>query len=73
MPSLKILRYALLFVMFFSMGSAQAAPNSHTLEVGDIAPNFNLIGSDGKQYQLSDFRDKQFVVLAFFPKAFTGG
>ena len=42
------------------------------LEVGDMAPNFSLPGSDGKTHQLSDYRD-QVVVLAWFPKAFTGG
>jgi len=44
-----------------------------TLKEGDTAPEFTLPGSDGKQYSLSDFRDKFFVVIAFFPKAFTGG
>jgi len=41
--------------------------------VGDQAPNFSLKGSDGKTYDLSDFRGKSPVVLAWFPKAFTGG
>jgi len=43
------------------------------LKVGDAAPDFKLQGSDGKTYQLSDFRGKQAVVIAWFPKAFTGG
>lgn len=43
------------------------------LKVGDPAPEFELPGSDGKSYKLSQFRDKQVVVLAWFPKAFTGG
>ena len=43
------------------------------LEVGDIAPDFTLSASDGKAYALSQFRGKQAVVIAFFPKAFTGG
>jgi peroxiredoxin Q/BCP len=43
------------------------------LKVGDLAPNFKLQGSDGKTYQLSDYRGKSAVVLAWFPKAFTGG
>jgi peroxiredoxin Q/BCP len=43
------------------------------LKVGDPAPNFKLEASDGKTYQLSDFKGKQAVVLAWFPKAFTGG
>jgi thioredoxin-dependent peroxiredoxin len=43
------------------------------LAVGDPAPEFSLQASDGKTYQLSDFKGKQAVVLAWFPKAFTGG
>jgi len=41
--------------------------------VGDDAPAFELQGSDGKTYRLVDFRGEQVVVLAWFPKAFTGG
>lgn len=43
------------------------------LKVGDKAPAFELTGSDGKTYKLSDFQGKQAVVIAWFPKAFTGG
>jgi peroxiredoxin Q/BCP len=43
------------------------------LAVGDSAPDFELPGSDGKTYKLSDFQGKQAVVLAWYPKAFTGG
>jgi peroxiredoxin Q/BCP len=43
------------------------------LGVGDDAPDFKLIGSDGKTYTNADFKGKQALVIAFFPKAFTGG
>ena len=43
------------------------------LKVGDKAPNFTLKASDGKTYSLSDFKGKKGVVIAWFPKAFTGG
>ena len=43
------------------------------LKVGDAAPAFDLQGSDGKTYKLGDFKGKRAVVLAWFPKAFTGG
>ena len=43
------------------------------LKVGDMAPNFKLPGSDGKAYSLADYKGKSAVVLAWFPKAFTGG
>jgi thioredoxin-dependent peroxiredoxin len=42
------------------------------LKVGDQAPDFSLKGSDGKTWKLSDLKGKT-VVLAWFPKAFTGG
>ena len=47
--------------------------NAADLKVGDAAPEFTLKGSDGKTYKLSSFKGKQAVVLAWFPKAFTGG
>jgi hypothetical protein len=43
-----------------------------TLKVGDLAPAFALQGSDGKVHTLSSNKG-QTVVLAWFPKAFTGG
>ena len=43
------------------------------IDVGDVAPDFELKGSDGKSYKLSDYRGKQPVVIAWYPKAFTGG
>lgn len=42
------------------------------LKVGDKAPDFSLPGTDGKTYTLSALKGKT-VVLAWFPKAFTGG
>ena len=42
------------------------------LKVGDSAPDFTLPGSDGKTYDLSQLKGR-WVVLAWFPKAFTGG
>jgi cytochrome oxidase Cu insertion factor (SCO1/SenC/PrrC family) len=48
------------------------AQYSADLKVGDKAPDFALQGSDGKVHTLSDYKGKT-VVLAWFPKAFTGG
>ena len=47
--------------------------SSVELKVGDPAPAFDLPGSDGKSYRLADYKGKSAVVLAWFPKAFTGG
>ena len=54
--------------------SAQGQPEQNPVElkVGDMAPAFALPGSDGKVHKLSDSKGKT-VVLAWFPKAFTGG
>ena len=51
--------------------STVASPRSPS--VGDLAPEFSLPGSDGKQYSLASYRGRQAVVLAWFSKAFTEG
>jgi peroxiredoxin Q/BCP len=43
------------------------------LKAGDMAPAFSAPGSDGKTHTLSESKGKRAVVLAWFPKAFTGG
>jgi len=57
----------ILAMLFFENNIA-----SESLQPGDQAPNFQLFGSDGRVHDLSDYRGKT-VVLAWFPKAFTGG
>ena len=43
------------------------------LAAGMPAPDFTLQASDGRTYTLSHFKGRQAVVIAWFPKAFTGG
>jgi peroxiredoxin Q/BCP len=43
------------------------------LTVGDPAPDFTLNASDGKTYALADYKGKQAVVIAWFPRAYTSG
>jgi len=43
------------------------------LKVGDAAPAFELPGTDGKTYKLEDLTKDKVVVVAWFPKAKTGG
>lgn len=47
--------------------------NATTLKVGDKAPNFNLQATTGDYYQLSDYKGKQAVVIAWYPMANTSG
>jgi len=42
------------------------------LKPGDPAPDFSLPGSDGRTYRLKELAGQP-VVIAWFPKAFTGG
>ena len=53
-------------------GIVHAQTPSAELKVGDAAPDFTLPGTDGKTYSLKDLKG-HWVVLGWFPKAFTGG
>jgi peroxiredoxin Q/BCP len=59
----------ILYLWILSAVSVQAGD----LSVGDPAPDFTLQGSDGGTYTLSDYKGKQAVVIAWFPKAYTSG
>lgn len=60
-------------LLLLAAGLTRTAWGSAALKAGDAAPDFELAGSDGKSYRLADFKGQQAVVLAWFPKAFTGG
>lgn len=62
-------RFMLAWLLLFGSGGALAAGP----QVGEPAPEFELAASDGKTYRLADFRGRQAVVLAWFPKAYTSG
>ena len=55
-----------------ALSTVSAMSSGADLEIGDAAPEFALQGSDGKTHQLSEYRGTT-VVVAWFPKAFTGG
>jgi thioredoxin-dependent peroxiredoxin len=73
----KALGLLLLLTLLVAVASAQQpggmAPPQTNLKVGDKAPDFTLKGVNGKEVKLSKLRGKTMVVLAFYPKAFTGG
>lgn len=60
-------------ILILMASFASGILNAADLKVGDAAPDFALQGSDGKTYKLSELRGKQAVVIAWYPKAFTGG
>jgi thioredoxin-dependent peroxiredoxin len=55
-----------------TMAFAQDNTQPVELKVGDKAPEFSLPGTDGKTHTLAELKGK-YVVLSWFPKAFTGG
>ena len=53
--------------------SKKATPvKSHSLKVGDAAPDFALLDQNGKSVSLKDFKGSN-VVVYFYPKAMTPG
>jgi len=50
-----------------------SATSIQGIEIGDPCPDFSMKGSDGRTYSLSDMKGKAPFVIAWFPKAFTGG
>ena len=67
----KLVLAGVLSLSALAVAAALQAP-AVELKEGEMAPNFSLIGSDGKTHRLSDYKGRA-VVLAWFPKAFTGG
>lgn len=55
------------------MGLTSNGRAEDVVKVGAKAPQFEMKGSDGKTYAAKDFAGKQAVIIAWFPRAFTGG
>ena len=62
----------LVLIVAFLIAVAVGHADAQGLAPGDPAPPFELPGSDGNTHRLADYAGKT-VVLAWFPKAFTGG
>jgi peroxiredoxin len=73
---IKQLRTLAVSITAFSAGVVHFVMHQHEeaaeLKPGDPAPPFELVGSDGRTYRLKELAGHP-VVLAWFPKAFTGG
>jgi thioredoxin-dependent peroxiredoxin len=62
-----------LLALSVAAGAPGRAEEPAELKVGDKAPNFKLMGTDGKEYSLDQFKGKSAVVIAWYPRALTGG
>ena len=67
------MRVLLTFGLVATLVAGAMAQGAAELKVGDMAPDFSLPGTDGKTHKLSEYRGKQAVVVAWFPRAFTQG
>ena len=60
--------FSLLFLplLFCCIASTAAPLNEHkTLEIGAHAPDFKLLGVDGKMYSLANFKSVKVLVIIF--------
>ena len=69
--ALRLLPLAIVACGLLASPAAAQTPTTE-LKVGDQAPDFTLPGTDDKTYSLKDLKG-HWVVLGWFPKAFTGG
>lgn len=60
-------------ILIATVSGEEAVTAPNTLKVGMIAPDFTLKDEEGTKRNLSDYLGKKSVVLAFYPKDFTGG
>ena len=60
-------------ILIAAVSGEEAVTTPNTLKVGMIAPDFTLKDEEGTDRSLSDYLGKKSIVLAFYPKDFTGG
>lgn len=62
------------FFFLFSFYFLQSCGgNAQNLNVGSSAPDFTLEDAYGNKYSLNDYKDKNPVIVYFYPKAGTPG
>ena len=62
-----------MFAIVSLLGCASEKDDMGKVNVGDIAPDFELKDKDGNLVKLSDFRGQKSVVVYFYPKDETPG
>ncbi len=72
MPSFRLVSILIVSILL-PMNLGAKEKETKKLKVGDVAPQFELKGSDGKTYKLSDYKGKSAVIVAWYPMALTPG
>ncbi|MDG2223597.1 MAG: hypothetical protein P8L85_19605 [Rubripirellula sp.] len=67
------MRLNLLVIPLFTGMLAMSGHAQAEIAVGDDAPTWKMVGSDGQTYSSDGFKGKKAYVIAWYPKAFTGG
>lgn len=57
---------AAVLMILWPLAAVAADEPPPRVEVGQEAPSFSLVGSDGKTYSLSDLRGEKDLLLVFF-------
>lgn len=65
---MKLLLSTILFSFLFSFSD-----NYTSINIGDPVPDFTVKNEEGKDWKLSDHYRYDYIVLYFYPAAFTGG
>ena len=73
MKNLKFNLFIFIFIIISVFSLISCGGNAENLRVGDSAPNFTLKSASGEVYKLSNYKDKNPVVIYFYPKAGTPG
>jgi peroxiredoxin Q/BCP len=73
LPRIVLTSAASVVLAFINIVTGRGERHPVLLQIGDEAPDFTLTGSDGRQHRLRDSAGRETVVLAWFPRAFTGG
>jgi len=66
-----LLLIPILITLFITLQSCGG--NADNLSVGNSAPDFTLQDSDGNNFSLSNYKEKNPVIIYFYPKANTPG
>ena len=65
--------FGLVPLALVACGLLAGPADAQDLKIGDQAPDFTLQATDNKTYSLSKDLKGHWVVLGWFPKAFTAG